>query len=47
MLKVWGRKNSSNVRKVLWCVEELALPYGQSGTHIGLRTKMKERERPK
>ena len=27
MLKVWGRKNSSNVRKVLWCVEELALPY--------------------
>ncbi|MBP3858701.1 MAG: glutathione S-transferase, partial [Pseudomonas sp.] len=27
MLKVWGRKNSSNVRKALWCVEELALPY--------------------
>ena len=27
MLKVWGRNNSSNVRKVLWCVEELALPY--------------------
>lgn len=27
MLKVWGRKNSSNVRKVLWCIEELALPY--------------------
>lgn len=27
MLKVWGRKNSSNVRKVLWCAEELALPY--------------------
>ncbi|WP_019411321.1 glutathione S-transferase [Pseudomonas psychrophila] len=27
MLKVWGRKNSSNVRKALWCIEELALPY--------------------
>ena len=27
MLKVWGRKNSSNVRKVLWCLEELQLPY--------------------
>jgi glutathione S-transferase len=27
MLKVWGRKNSSNVRKVLWCIEELALEY--------------------
>ncbi|WP_249672655.1 glutathione S-transferase family protein [Pseudomonas abieticivorans] len=27
MLKVWGRKNSSNVRKVLWCLEELNLPY--------------------
>ena len=29
MLKVWGRKNSSNVRKVLWCAEELALPYSR------------------
>ena len=29
MLKVWGRKNSSNVRKVLWCAEELALPYNR------------------
>lgn len=27
MLKVWGRKNSSNVRKVLWCAEELQVPY--------------------
>ncbi|WP_213876720.1 glutathione S-transferase [Pseudomonas sp. dw_358] len=27
MLKVWGRINSTNVRKVLWCVEELKLPY--------------------
>ncbi len=27
MLKVWGRTNSSNVRKVLWCAEELQVPY--------------------
>ena len=29
MLKVWGRINSSNVRKVLWCLEELGLAYEQ------------------
>ena len=27
MLKIWGRTNSVNVKKALWCVEELALPY--------------------
>ena len=27
MLKVWGRKNFINVQKVLWCCEELGLPY--------------------
>ncbi|WP_277850423.1 glutathione S-transferase family protein [Moellerella wisconsensis] len=27
MLIVWGRKNSSNVKKVLWCLEELNLSY--------------------
>jgi glutathione S-transferase len=27
MLKIWGRANSVNVKKVLWCAEELALPY--------------------
>ncbi len=27
MLKIWGRKNSSNVRKVLWCAQELGLAY--------------------
>ncbi|NWD45521.1 glutathione S-transferase family protein [Pseudomonas yamanorum] len=27
MLKIWGRKNSSNVRKALWCAEELSLDY--------------------
>lgn len=27
MLKIWGRKNSSNVRKALWVAEELGLEY--------------------
>lgn len=27
MLKIWGRANSSNVKKVLWCAEELGLAY--------------------
>ena len=27
MLKVWGRVNSVNVKKVLWCLDELGLPY--------------------
>lgn len=27
MLKIWGRKNSSNVRKVLWCAAELGLEF--------------------
>ncbi|SFH73416.1 glutathione S-transferase [Pseudomonas guineae] len=27
MLKIWGRKNSNNVRKVLWCAEEAGVPY--------------------
>lgn len=27
MIKVWGRNNSTNVKKVLWCLEELGLPY--------------------
>ncbi|MER5137130.1 glutathione S-transferase family protein [Providencia stuartii] len=29
MLTVWGRKNSSNVKKVLWCLEELNVAYHQ------------------
>ncbi|MEP3048561.1 MAG: glutathione S-transferase [Roseibium sp.] len=28
-ITVWGRINSSNVRKVLWCLEELGLNYQQ------------------
>jgi glutathione S-transferase len=27
MLKIWGRTNSSNVQKVLWCCAELGLQY--------------------
>ena len=27
MLKIWGRANSNNVRKVQWCVEEVGVPY--------------------
>ncbi|MBS0338068.1 MAG: glutathione S-transferase [Proteobacteria bacterium] len=27
MLRVWGRANSVNVKKVLWCVGELGLPF--------------------
>ena len=27
MLKVWGRKTSSNVQALLWCIGELGLPY--------------------
>ncbi|MGZ9810984.1 glutathione S-transferase family protein [Pseudoroseicyclus sp. H15] len=26
-MKIWGRDNSTNVRKVLWCAEELGLTY--------------------
>ncbi|OCA54427.1 glutathione S-transferase family protein [Photorhabdus namnaonensis] len=29
MLTIWGRKNSSNVKKVLWCLKELDVPYNQ------------------
>ena len=27
MLKLWGRANSINVQKALYCIEELGLPY--------------------
>lgn len=27
MLKVWGRRNSVNVQKVLWCVDELGIEH--------------------
>jgi glutathione S-transferase len=30
MLKIWGRTNSVNVKKVLWCADELGIPYERS-----------------
>ena len=27
MIKIWGRKSSSNVQAVIWCLEILKLPY--------------------
>ena len=27
MLKIWGRNNSVNVQKVLWCCEEMGVKY--------------------
>jgi glutathione S-transferase len=27
MLKIWGRANSANVQKLLWCCDELSLPF--------------------
>ena len=27
MLRIWGRKNSINAQKVLWCCVELDLPF--------------------
>ncbi len=35
MLKIWGRKNSVNVKKALWALEELKLPYER--TDAGLQ----------
>ncbi len=38
MLTIWGRRNSINVMKVLWCADELALDYEQvdAGMAYGL-----------
>jgi len=41
MLKVWGRNNSLNVQKVMWCVGELGLEYERidvGGPFAGLET---------
>lgn len=37
-MKIWGRINSTNVRKVLWCAEELGLTYDRvdAGGAFGL-----------
>ena len=29
MITLWGRNNSTNVKKVLWTLEELDLPFNQ------------------
>lgn len=38
MLKIWGRRNSVNVKKVVWAVEEMGLPYEltEAGMSFGL-----------
>ena len=38
MLRIWGRTNSVNVKKALWCIEELGLPYERidAGLHFGV-----------
>ena len=38
MLKIWGRSNSINVMKVLWCADELELDYERvdAGMAFGL-----------
>ncbi len=38
MITVWGRENSTNVKKVLWCLEELQLRYQRipAGGQYGL-----------
>jgi glutathione S-transferase len=37
MLKIWGRTNSINVQKVLWCCHEIGLDYERidAGLHFG------------
>jgi glutathione S-transferase len=38
MLRIWGRTNSINVQKVLWCCAELDLPFERidAGMAFGL-----------
>lgn len=38
MLKIWGRSNSINVQKVLWCCEELKIAYERidAGNQFGV-----------
>ena len=38
MLKIWGRVNSVNVKKAMWCVEELGLPHerADAGMQYGI-----------
>ena len=38
MLKLWGRLNSINVQKAVWCIEELGLPHERvdAGQRFGI-----------
>jgi glutathione S-transferase len=36
MLKIWGRANSINVQKVLWCCGELGLQYDRIDASLAL-----------
>lgn len=38
MLKLWGNADSVNVQKVMWCCEEIGLPYQRidAGRHFGV-----------
>ena len=38
MITIWGNADSVNVQKILWCCEELALPYRRidAGRHFGV-----------
>lgn len=47
MITLWGRLNSVNVQKVVWCLEELGLPYERidAGGSFGLVDTPEFRER--
>ena len=50
MLRVWGRKNSINVQKVMWTVGELGLEHERvdaGGAYAGLDTAANGRRKPK
>ena len=38
MLKIWGRVNSVNVKKAMWCIDELGLPHERTdaGMQFGI-----------
>jgi glutathione S-transferase len=38
MITIWGNADSINVQKVVWCCEEIALPYNRidAGRHFGV-----------
>jgi hypothetical protein len=41
MLTVWGRKTSSNVQALMWCIGELGLAFERqtSATNTAVRTR--------